>query len=219
MFSLPGSAEPTMTKKKLWVDNIVCRLAIDLQTPADMFHFLCSRCVSYFTRVLRYHQGNMGGWLMVSISKHSLLYMCHWPKDPNVFNCLLLFFPPTPLSNSSLFSSFLPHHPLTFHLPPPSPGASPSFLFSAALLSPTSSSILLIVVFRSHNFAVKRAMRPPRSLHFLRGGDRRTGWKYRALGCKWRAIQIKNGPLILQMLYVLRDNIIKCSFSLLPVVK
>lgn len=124
-------------------------------------------CLSYFTRVLRYHQGNMGGWLMVSISKHSLLYMCHWPKDPNVFNCLLLFFPPTPLSNSSLFSSFLPYHPLTFHLPPPPPDASPSFLFSAALLSPTSSSILLKVVFRSHNFAVKRGMRPSRSLHFF----------------------------------------------------
>lgn len=30
------------------MDNMVCSLGIDLQSPADMFHFLCSLCASFY---------------------------------------------------------------------------------------------------------------------------------------------------------------------------
>ena len=45
-----------------YVDNMVCSPSKDLQSPADMFHFLSSLCAClYFMSVLRYRQGNMGG--------------------------------------------------------------------------------------------------------------------------------------------------------------
>lgn len=76
MFLLASECRADGNKERLCVDNMVCSLGIDLQSPADMFHFLCALCASlYFTSVLRYRQGNMGGWVMVSISKHSPLYV------------------------------------------------------------------------------------------------------------------------------------------------
>lgn len=217
MFSLPGSAEPTMTKK-LWVDNIVCRLAIDLQTPADMFHFLCSRCVSLILR------------------ECSDITRATWVDDwwcplVNIVCYICAIGLKIPMSSTASSSFFPPHHsPTLLYFP----------LFSPIILLPFICPLLHQMLLHHSCFPLHSS---PPLLHlsslklffvattlqlreewdhlapfiFLRGGDRSTGWKYRALGCKWRAIQIKNGPLILQMLYVLRDNIIKCSFSLLPV--
>lgn len=49
--------------KERSVDKTVCSPGTDLQSPADMLHFpLFSLCLSYFfTSVLFYRQGNMGG--------------------------------------------------------------------------------------------------------------------------------------------------------------
>lgn len=130
-------------EKHLWVDNIVCRVAIDLQTPADMFHFLCSRCASLILRVRS--DITRATWVddwwcpLVNIAS----YMCHRPKEPtsstsSLFIFLFIFLLPPSFSTRSIFS----------------------FSFSPPPLALPFPSILLTVVFQSCGFAVKRGMRP-----------------------------------------------------------
>lgn len=109
-------------EKHFWVDNIVCRVAIDLQTPADMFHFpLFSMCLS----ILWVHSDiTRATWVddwwcpLVNIAS----YMCHRPKEPtsstySFFIYLFIFpsylFTSPPSSTRSIF--FVPL-PSLFHL-------------------------------------------------------------------------------------------------------
>lgn len=163
--SLGVQREPTITK--LCVDNMVCRLGVDLQSPADMFHFpLFSLCLSFILRVCR--DIARATWVddwwcpLVNI----VPYMCRRPKEPMSWTSFpnfsfFLFVLPPPL----LF--YFPHSSRLFLLPftnqppphpPPSNPLHPLYLFFLPL--PSSPSILLMVVFHSYGSAVERGMRP-----------------------------------------------------------
>lgn len=142
--SLGVQREPTITK--LCVDNMICRLGVDLQSPADMFHFpLFSLCLSFILRVCR--DIARATWVddwwcpLVNI----VPYMCRRPKEPMSwtsfpnFSFFCLF---SLLLSPLLFSPFLSTLPLTFYQPTPtpptalqSPASTLSFFSSPAFVS------------------------------------------------------------------------------------
>lgn len=163
---------------------MVCSLGIDLQSPADTFHFLCSLCASLILRVCCAIA--RATWVdewwrpLVNIAP----YMCHRPKEPTSWTSVLsLFF--------FLFTLLLSPHLSTtlFLLPfyPPSP-KSPLHLSSfSAFLSSLLHLSSFTVVFHSHSSAVEAGMRPflfPPFVHSFsaRQSDRRTGRECQALG-------------------------------------
>lgn len=160
---------------------MVCNLGIDLQSPADMFHFLCSLCASLILRVCCAIA--KATWVdewwcpLVNIAP----YMCHRPKEPMSWTSLLSSF--ALLLSPHLFSTFFPTLPLTFYHIVPRPHSIFFFLCLPLLPSP---SILLMVVFHSYSSAVEGGMRPFLfllcALIFARPSDQRMGWECQALG-------------------------------------
>lgn len=154
--SLGVQRKPTITK--LCVDNMVCRLGVDLQSPADMFHFpLFSLCLSFILRVCR--DIARATWVddwwcpLVNI----VPYMCRRPKEPMSWTSFpnfsfFLFVLPPPLS-SFIFpipldssSYLLPTNPHPTHRPPIPCIHSIFFFFPCLRLHPSSLWLFFIAM-------------------------------------------------------------------------
>lgn len=141
---------------------MVCRLGIDLQTPADLFHFFyffCSLCasLSLWVRSDITRATWVDDWWCPLVNIAS--YMCHQPKEPMPWTSFPLFFLNSPsYSLLALFSSFLPSSSYLLPLLQPHPLIffSLSALLSSSIYPPYGCF---------HIFAVERGMRP--SLFFL----------------------------------------------------
>lgn len=115
---------------------MVCSLGIDLQSPADTFHFLCSLCASLILRVCCAIA--RATWVdewwrpLVNIAP----YMCHRPKEPTSWTSVLsLFF----FSSSPSYSLLTyPPHSSSYLFTPPPPNPHSIFLLSLPSFPPFS---------------------------------------------------------------------------------
>lgn len=155
------------SNKEICVDKMVCSRGIDLQPPADMFHFLHSLCACLIL------------WVCCAIARATWVdewwcplvniapLMCPRPKEPTSWTSY------SPLT-------YFPHSSPLVLLPSYPFAARPiSIFYTLYLPLLPSPSILLIVVFHSYSSAVEGGMRPYLfllcALIFVKT-ERRDGW-------------------------------------------